>query len=141
MTLAKDTLGGLLLAAAGEQPRSITYIESARDEVRLDYAELRERALGVLHHFQQRGLKPGHELILFTNSNEQFVDAFWACILGGIVPVPVAVGISDDHRAKLLKIFATLRHPHVYTEENLARLAAIQTSREVRARTGLDQYL
>ncbi len=121
MTLAKDTLGGLLMAAADNDPRSITYIESARDEVQLTYAELRERALGVLHHFQQRGLKPGDELILFTNSNEQFVDAFWACILGGIVPVPVAVGISDDHRAKLLRIFATLRNPHVYTEQNLAR--------------------
>ncbi len=121
MTLAKDTLGGLLMAAADNDPRSITYIESARDEVRLNYAELRERALGVLHHFQQRGLKPGDELILFTNSNEQFVDAFWACILGGIVPVPVSVGISDDHRAKLFRIFATLRHPHLYTEHNLAR--------------------
>lgn len=121
MTLSPDTLGALLQAAAADAPRAVTYIESARDEVRVDYAELLERALGVLHHFQQRGMKPGDELILFTNSNEQFVDAFWACVLGGIVPVPVAVGISDDHRAKLFRIFATLKHPHLYTEQNLAR--------------------
>ena len=30
--------------------------------------------------------------------------AFWAAILGGIVPVPVAVGISDEHRLKLFRI-------------------------------------
>jgi acyl-CoA synthetase (AMP-forming)/AMP-acid ligase II len=121
MTLAKDTLGGLLQAAAEGAPRAVHFIESARDETRVGYAELWDRALGVLHHFQQRGLRPGDELILFTNSNEQFVDAFWACILGGIIPVPVAVGISDDHRAKLFRIFATLRRPHLYTEHNLVR--------------------
>ncbi|MEE4172866.1 MAG: non-ribosomal peptide synthetase [Xanthomonadales bacterium] len=121
MTLSKDTLGGLLQAAAEGESRAVHFIESARDETRVDYEELWQRALGVLHHFQQRGLRPGDELILFTNSNEQFVDAFWACILGGIVPVPVAVGISDDHRAKLFRIFETLRRPHLYTEHNLAR--------------------
>lgn len=121
MSLSRETLGGLLEASAATSPRSVTYIESARDEVRVSYAELLERALGVLHHFQRRGIRPGDELILFNNSNEQFVDAFWACILGGIVPVPVAVGISDDHRAKLFRIFSTLKHPHLYTEQNLAR--------------------
>lgn len=118
MTFSPDTLG-VMLKAATEQARGMTFIESAGEEVRVDYATLYERALGVLHHFQSRGLGVGDELILFTNSNEQFVDAFWACILGGIVPVPVAVGISDDHRAKLLQVFSTLRRPHLYTEQNL----------------------
>lgn len=120
MNLSRETLGGQLQAAAADRPSAVTFIESARDEVRVGYDELLERALGVLHFFQQGGLRPGDELILFTNSNEQFVDAFWACILGGIVPVPVAVGISDDHRAKLFRIFATLRRPYLYTERNLA---------------------
>lgn len=121
MNLPSDTLGGLLTAVIEQGPRSVTFIEAAEDEVTIAYDELRDRALGVLHHFQEAGVRPGDELILFTQGNEQFVDAFWACILGGIVPVPVAVGISDDHRAKLLRIFATLRHPWVYTESNLAR--------------------
>lgn len=124
MNLPAETLGGLLQSAAANEPRAISYIEAAGEELRLDYANLLERALGVLHHFQERGLGPGDELVLFSNSNEQFVDAFWACMLGGIVPVPVAVGISDDHRSKLLQVFATLRRPHLYTEQNLSlRLA------------------
>jgi len=118
MTNLSATLGDLLEAASA-QPRGVTFIEAAGEEVRVDYASLLDRALGVLHHFQERGLGVGDELILFTNSNEQFVDAFWACVLGGIIPVPVAVGISDDHRAKLLQVFATLRRPHLYTEQNL----------------------
>ncbi len=118
MTNLPETLGSLLKAAS-TRPRGVTFIEAAGEEVRVDYASLLDRALGVLHHFQARGLGVGDELILFTNSNEQFVDAFWACILGGIIPVPVAVGISDDHRAKLLQVFATLQRPHLYTEQNL----------------------
>ena len=56
-------------------------------------------------------------MILHTSSNEQFLDGFWACILGGLVPVPVAVGISDDHRLKLLQVFTALGKPMVYTED------------------------
>lgn len=121
MNLSSDTLGGLLNAAIEAGPRSVTFIEAAEDEITVAYDDLKARALGVLHHFQAAGMRPGDELVLFTNGNEQFVDAFWACILGGIVPVPVAVGISDDHRAKLLRIFGTLRNPWLYTERNLAR--------------------
>ena len=47
MTLAKDTLGGLLQAAAEGAPRAVHFIESARDETRVGYDELWERALGV----------------------------------------------------------------------------------------------
>ena len=124
-----QTLADLLQAAAVSGNGSINFIEGENDELTLPYVRLRDRALGILWHFQQRGLQPGDELILFTNSNEQFVDAFWACQLGGIVPVPVAVGISDDHRRKLLRIFAALDRPWLYTEQNLVRrLAAFAES-------------
>jgi len=63
-------------------------------------------------------------------SNEQFVDAFWACLYGGIVPVPVAVGISDEHKQKLLRIAKQLGNPLLYTDrklrERLAAFAATQ---------------
>ncbi len=88
--------------------RQITYINDQTDERSVSFADLYNRALGVLHHLQEFGIAPGDELILFTNGNEQFVDGFWACLLGGIVPVPIAVGISDDHRHKLLAVFDTL---------------------------------
>ncbi|MCB1958682.1 MAG: AMP-binding protein, partial [Rhodocyclaceae bacterium] len=37
-------------------------------------------------------------------------------ILGGIVPVPIAVGISDEHRRKLLRIARQLGRPFLYTD-------------------------
>ncbi len=71
---------------------------------------------GLLHHLQQLGAKPGDKLILLLNNNEQFIDAFWAAVLGGIVPVPVAIGISDEHRHKLLRIAHKLGTPFIYTD-------------------------
>ena len=54
------------------------------------FGELYERALAVLHSLQELGARPGDKLILFLADNDQFIEAFWAAILGGIVPVPVA---------------------------------------------------
>lgn len=94
--------------------RSITYIEGKDNEVTVSYSEIKERALGLLAVFQQRGLKQGDKVIIFLKNNERFIDVFWACILGGIIPVPVAIGISDEHRSKLFKIFNKLSNGRIY---------------------------
>ena len=113
-----NTLSELLQSNRGAA-RSITYYEGERDRRVVRYAELHERALGVLHHLQQLGARPGDRLLLFLGNNEAFIDAFWAGILGGIVPVPVAPGISDEHRHKLLRIAGQLGTPFLYTERRL----------------------
>jgi acyl-CoA synthetase (AMP-forming)/AMP-acid ligase II/acyl carrier protein len=96
--------------------RTITYLESESDSRDVSYGELHERALGILYHLQRIGAKRGDKLILFLGTNEQFIDAFWAAIIGGIVPVPIALGISDEHRHKLLRIARKLGKPFIYTE-------------------------
>ena len=118
MSINANTLSEMLQAHRGAD-RSITYHESESGQRVVRYGELYERALGILHHLQKLGAKPGDRLLLFLGSNEAFIDAFWAGILGGIVPVPVAPGISDEHRHKLLRIAAQLGRPFLYTERRL----------------------
>ena len=108
-----------LLQAHRTADRTVTYHEGEHEARTISYGELYQRALGVLHHLQQLGAKPGDRLLLFLNSNEAFIDAFWAGILGGITPVPVAPGISDEHRHKLLRIAAQLGNAFLYTERKL----------------------
>jgi acyl-CoA synthetase (AMP-forming)/AMP-acid ligase II/acyl carrier protein len=104
---------------------AIGYLEGEHVEKTLRLADLRRRALGILHHLQRIGAGPGDLLILHVASNEQFLDAYWACLYGGIVPVPVAVGISDEHKHKLLRIARQLGNPLLYTDRKLRdRLAA-----------------
>ena len=105
------------------EERSLTYIEGKDTETTITFKQLHERALGMLHQYQKQGLKPGDELIIFLRNNEKFLEAFWGAIFGGIIPVPVAVGISDEHRSKLYKIYNKLQRPFVFTDEdNLERL-------------------
>jgi len=101
----------------------ITFIEGKQDHRRLSYAQLSDRARMLLFDFQEAGLRAGDQLIILHKDNQTFVEAFWACVFGGIVPVPIAVGISDEHRAKLFRVFTKLEHPHLFTsQDNLDRL-------------------
>jgi acyl-CoA synthetase (AMP-forming)/AMP-acid ligase II/aryl carrier-like protein len=106
--------------------RTVTFIEGESSERRLTYGEVHERALGILYHLQAMGAGRGDKMIIFLNNNEQFLDGFWAALCGGIVPVPLGVGISDEHRHKLLRVARKIGKPLLYTDtRNLERLAAL----------------
>jgi acyl-CoA synthetase (AMP-forming)/AMP-acid ligase II len=126
-----------LLEQRRTAPRSITYHEGEQLQRQVSYAELHERALGILRQLQQLGARPGDHLLLFLGSNEAFIDAFWAAVMGGIIPVPVAPGISDEHRHKLLRIAAQLGSPFLYTEGKLlARIRAFAAEHGLEAAFG-----
>ncbi len=101
----------------------VTHLGGEEEVRTVTYAQLHERALGILYHLQRRGLNAGDHLLVVLDDTERFIDAFWAAILGGIVPVPVALGIRAEHRRKLVRIAARLGNPWIYTERrSLERL-------------------
>jgi acyl-CoA synthetase (AMP-forming)/AMP-acid ligase II len=106
--------------------RAVTYVDGENSERRVPYGDIHQRALGILYHLQALGAQRGDKMIIFLSNNEQFLDGFWAAVCGGIVPVPLAVGISDEHRHKLLRVARKLGKPLLYTDsKNLERLAAL----------------
>ena len=113
-----DTMTDLLVDARGKD-RHIRFIDGEKDESELGFGDLWERASALLGSLQARGMQKGDELVIFSKSNESFVIAYWAAILGGIVPVPVAVGISDEHRYKLFRILKQLDRATLFTELGL----------------------
>src|ERR1700676_3674024 len=106
--------------------RAVTYVDGEDSERRVRYADVHSRALGILYHLQAMGAQRGDKMIIFLSSNEQFLDGFWAAVCGGITPVPLAVGISDEHRHKLLRVARKLGRPLLYTDsKNLERLETL----------------
>ena len=106
--------------------RAVTYVDGENSERRVPYGDFYTRALGILHHLQAMGAQRGDKMIIFLSNNEQFLDGFWAAVCGGIVPVPLAVGISDEHRRKLLRVAHKLGKPLLYTDaKNLERLEVL----------------
>jgi len=127
-----------MLADVRSMDREIRFIDGENDESIMSFADLWDRALTLLGSFQARGMTAGDELIIFSKSNENFVVAFWAAILGGIVPVPVAVGISDEHRLKLFRILSQLEKATLFTEQDLRdRLLEFSKQRDLDDITGL----
>ena len=108
-----------ILHAARDRERGIRFINGEKDESIVSFGEAWDRATALLGALQAQGMQPGDELVIFTRANESFVIAFWASILGGIVPVPVAVGISDEHRFKLFRILRQLRRGTLFTDPDL----------------------
>ncbi|MBC7982339.1 MAG: non-ribosomal peptide synthetase [Candidatus Obscuribacterales bacterium] len=112
-TLEANTLLDLL---RHNRERSIVYLNGEHERSEVSFIELERRALAILFRLQQLGAQPGDKLIIFVNDNEHFIEGFWGGVIGGIVPVPVALGISDEHRHKLLRIARKLGAPFLYTD-------------------------
>jgi acyl-CoA synthetase (AMP-forming)/AMP-acid ligase II/aryl carrier-like protein len=106
--------------------RAVTYVDGENSERRVPFGDVHTRALGILYHLQSMGAQRGDKMIIFLSNNEQFLDGFWAAVCGGIAPVPLAVGISDEHRHKLLRVARKLGKPILYTDsKNLERLESL----------------
>ncbi len=118
------------LSCNRSEARFVTFINGQEDEKCISFEALYQRALGLLHVLQQHGISKGDHLILFLNDNQQFVDVFWACQFGGIIPVPLAVGISDQHRQKVFNVARQLEGAtFLYTDrKNLSRLRSSTSS-------------
>jgi acyl-CoA synthetase (AMP-forming)/AMP-acid ligase II len=101
---------GGLLPEADQPPRTlIAALESAAARagtvrcVAVDgttlhwtYAELASQARRVLGGLQRSGLRPGDLVLLQLEPVREFLAGVWACWLGGLVAVPVAVPRAYD---------------------------------------------
>ncbi|MGH8499671.1 MAG: AMP-binding protein, partial [Methylococcales bacterium] len=127
---AETLVEALRLSACGA--RSITYINGKTGERELSYHDLWNRASGLLGYLWTKQIHSGDELILFVESNEEFVDVFWASLLGGIIAVPLAIGAADLHIQKLFNVFGKLQRPRLYcTEKNLRRIEKFGISEDL----------
>ena len=107
------------LEARATSRRGIVYIAGESSETRVPYAALRGRALGILRYLQDAGARPGTETVILVDGLAPFVDTFWACVLGGVVAVPLAPGNADEHKAKLFRVLERLRAPVLATERRI----------------------
>lgn len=113
-----DTLTAALDAQARED-RSVIFVDGDDQQQAVSFAALGRRAAGLQAALQRRGVSAGDAVILFVEDNQSFLEAFWACILGGFIPVPVAVGVTDERRRKLFRIFAQFEGAWVYSSARI----------------------
>ena len=98
------------------EDREIVFVDADDNQRSISFALLQRRALTVLGALQRCGLGAGDTVILFVADNERFLEIFWACVLGAIVPVPLAAGSGEEHRRKLFRVFAQFDRAWVCSE-------------------------
>ncbi len=123
-----ESLDKVLIAHKDNQSRGITVITGEAELKFVPYGMIYNRALKVLHCLQKKGIKQGETLILLTEDIEAFIYIFWACILGGIIPVPITAGNNDSHRMKIFKICEILDTPYLITDEKFAKTLKTNSS-------------
>lgn len=114
-----QTLIEIIQDRASRDENGITFISGDKQEEYVSYCKLLEQASQVLYELQEKGIQPGDELIMQIDDNHTFVNVFWGCLLGGIVPVPVSIGNNDEHKMKLFKIWNTLSRPYMIADDKV----------------------
>jgi hypothetical protein len=90
------TLSAALLRTALEIPsEGILYLKADGSEIVQSYKALLNEAERIKAGFCQLGLKPQDKVIFQINHNWDFIPAFWGCILGGFVPVPISTPLQQ----------------------------------------------
>ncbi|MET7453907.1 AMP-binding protein [Streptomyces sp. NPDC005574] len=126
------TLGQALERAARDLGAGgLCFIGADGGEQRWSYAQLRQEAAGVLAGLRRAGLRPGQRVIVHIEDAPELLSVFWACVLGGFVPLLVGAGATPAARAAapglLDAVWHRYGHPHVVTGRTQNLLPATRT--------------
>lgn len=99
--------------------RGIRFIDADKRETFISYHQLFTEAQGYLGYLQAIGIKPKQEIIFQIQENKRFLVAFWACILGGMIPIPVSIGEDEEQNLKVCRIWNLLNNPFMIASENV----------------------
>ena len=95
----------------GRSDKGITFIPFGGKDHFLSYSLLYRASINVLGYLQNLGFRKGQELVFQIEDNQSFLTVFWACILGGIRPVPLTVGSKETQLVKVFKVWKVLERP------------------------------
>ncbi|MFJ3928328.1 AMP-binding protein [Streptomyces sp. NPDC090022] len=116
-------LGAALVRAAGTG-HGVTYIQPDGTEVRQSYAGLLSDASRILAGLRAAGVRPGEKVVLQAGYDPELVAAFWACVLGGYLPLPVSAD-PETGPALLERVWTGYGRPRVLTGAGQEIAAAV----------------
>ncbi|USB33500.1 non-ribosomal peptide synthetase [Paenibacillus sp. YPG26] len=110
-----------VLAHGAGTGKSIVFIQK-KSEARMTYRELYARSLRAASRLRAQGCQIQDEVVIRVEDPRTFVIAFWGCVVGGMVPVPLAAGGSEEHLTKLRQVWGRLNRPWLLSEPDFAEV-------------------
>ena len=138
-TAPKTLTEAFLRSAISRKNQGLRAIDANGNEVFQTYEELLQNAKRVLAGLRERGLKAGDRAILQVESLTDHFATFWGCVLGGIIPVTVAIPATYSESQAVVRkvhnIWKLLEGPSILASEHL--VAAIRGLEAPLQMTGL----
>src|SRR5882762_782844 len=101
--VARDTLidfFGDLSQARGE---FLVYDDGFRSRG-YSYGEVAIAARGLAARLHELGLRKGDKIVFWSENRPEWIVAFWACLLRGLIVVPIDYRASPDFLARVVTI-------------------------------------
>ena len=84
----RKTLAQILVEIKDDIKHGIYFTEQAdKKDAFLSYRDLYEKSLSILEEMYNRGIHAGERVMIQAFTRYDFILSFWACILGGMVPM------------------------------------------------------
>jgi acyl-CoA synthetase (AMP-forming)/AMP-acid ligase II/thioesterase domain-containing protein/acyl carrier protein/NADP-dependent 3-hydroxy acid dehydrogenase YdfG len=118
-----NTFGDILKRAADKYCDSgIVYIQEDGSSVSQTYKNLKNEAERILSGLRALGLSPQDKVLFQLEKGQDFLPAFWGCVLGGFVPVPISIAptYKDKNNTvqKLDQAWQQMNHPIILTSQD-----------------------
>ena len=122
----KINIGNLLIEAAENQKdKGILLVQGNDSDIFLSYEEILEKAMLCLGNLQEKGIKQDDFAIISFQNNIDFIICFWACVLGGIVAVPISTPSAFKGKnaslEKLINVWNTLEHSVIISDASIIK--------------------
>ena len=107
------TLKDALIRSGMDKDVGITFINGKDNSKIESYSELLNNAKKILGYLRTHNINKGDKLVFQIQDNYNFINVFWACILGGIIAVPIVVDVKKEFINKFFQVRNKLGYCYV----------------------------
>lgn len=110
--------------------RGIYHVDGSEEDIFQSYENLLERSKGLTQVLYRHGIAAQTPLILAIDASKNFLEHFWATLVGGILSAPLApIRTPDVHSMevqKILHVWEALQCPIIVEASNVTAYATIK---------------
>jgi len=146
IVLTKRSLSKVLQDKVSVSDKGFTVIDDKKEKFIL-YQDLFAKSQKVLFNLQMQGFKKGDEVLFQVEREEDFIYFSWACLLGGMVSVPLSCNKTYENIMQVSRVWKILQKPKlISTKEQLESIVHVLNDEgrhniadEIKQNTLLDQ--
>jgi long-chain acyl-CoA synthetase len=101
--VVRDTLVDFFRDLSGAHGEFLVYFDGFRTHSHT-YAEIARSARGLAARLHDTGLRKGDAVVIWSENRPEWIVAFWACVIDGIVVVPIDYRASPDFLVRVSRI-------------------------------------